>query len=68
MFERLRPIRKAQGLTCEDMAKALGLATKSAYSKKELGHTKFSLDDAKKISDLLGKSVDEIFFEDEVSL
>lgn len=67
MFERLRAIRKERGLTCEDMAKVLGLETRAGYSKKELGQTAFSLKDAKKVSEVLGKSVDEIFFEDEVS-
>lgn len=48
MFERLKELRKEKDLTCEAMAEALGLETKSAYSKKENGNTKFSLDDAKK--------------------
>ena len=62
MFERLRELRKEKGLTCEDMAKLLGLGTKAAYSKKELGRTKFSLEDARKISCILGKDIDDIFF------
>lgn len=68
MFEQLRALRKEQGLTCEEMAEALGLETKSAYSKKENGNTKFSLDDAKKVSAILGKSIEDIFFTNEVSL
>lgn len=68
MFERLRELRKEKGLTCEDMAKLLGLDTKAAYSKKELGRTKFSLDDARKVSRVLGKSIDDIFFTNEISL
>lgn len=67
MFERLRALRKEKGLTCEDMAEVLGLETKSAYSKKENGSTKFSLDDAKKVSSILNKSIEDIFFADEVS-
>lgn len=67
MFERLREIRMSKGITCEMMAKALGLQTKSAYSKKELGRTPFSLADAKIISDTLGYSIEEIFFDNEVS-
>ena len=68
MFERLRELRKEKGLTCEDMAKLLGLDTKAAYSKKELGRTKFSLHDARKVSRVLGKSIDDIFFTNEASL
>lgn len=67
MFERLRKLRKMQGFTCEKMAELMGLETKAAYSKKELGKTKFSLEDARKVSIILGHSVEEIFFEDEVS-
>lgn len=67
MFRRLRELRKMKGLTCEDMAAVLGLKTKAAYSKKERGKTKFSLKDARKIARLLDKSIDSIFFEDEVS-
>lgn len=61
MFERLRELRKEKGLTCEDMAKLLGLGTKAAYSKKELGRTKFTLEDARKISCVFGKDIDDIF-------
>lgn len=68
MFERLRWLRQEHGLTCEDMAKLLGLETKAAYSKKELGRTKFTLSEAKKISDVLGLKIEDIFFANEVSL
>lgn len=37
------------------------------YFKKESGSVKFSLDEAKKISNFLNKSIEEIFFADEVS-
>lgn len=66
MFEKLRRMRKEHGLTCQDMADRLGL-TKAAYSKKECGRTKFSLDDARVVSEALGCRIDDIFFADEVS-
>ena len=68
MFERLRNLRREHGFTCEDMAKALGLETKAAYSKKELGRTKFTLAEAKQVADVLGLQIEDIFFEDKVSL
>jgi len=49
------------------MATLLGLKTKAGYSKKERGRTKFSLDDAKKISRFFGEPIDAIFFENKVS-
>ena len=68
MFEKLRELRQEHGLTCEDMSKVLGLETKAAYSKKELGRTKFTLAEAKQVSDVLGMRIEDIFFADEVSL
>lgn len=50
MFDNLRKLRKNKGFTCQTMSELMGLETKSAYSKKELGKTKISLDDARKIS------------------
>ena len=67
MFDNLRKLRKNKGFTCQTMSELMGLETKSAYSKKELGKTKISLDDARKISVILGEKIEDIFFEDEVS-
>lgn len=67
MFENLRKIRQAKGFTCENMAEQMGL-TKATYSKKERGQITMTLDDANKISNILGSSVDEIFFANKVSL
>ncbi len=66
MFEKLREIRQAKGFTCENMAEQMGL-TKATYSKKERGQITMTLNDADKISNILGSSVDEIFFADKVS-
>ena len=63
MYRRLQRLRKENGFTCSDMATLLGLKTKAGYSKKERGRTKFSLDDAKKISRFFGEPIDAIFFE-----
>ena len=62
MFERLRQIRKERCITCEEMAGELGLQTKSAYSKKERECVPFTLQEAKKISEIFGMSIEEIFF------
>ena len=67
MFERLRKMREEKGLTCEQMAYKLGLQTKAGYSKKETGRTPFTLADAKIVSEVFGKSIDDIFFPNEVS-
>ena len=67
MFERLREIRQAKNYTCAYMAEKMGL-TKGTYSKKERGQITMTLEDAKKISEILNGTVDDIFFADKVSL
>lgn len=64
MYSNLRKMRKIRGLTCDDMAKKTGLTNNSMYSKRELGKTPFSLEEAKKISDILNESIDSIFFKE----
>ncbi|KMO87206.1 XRE family transcriptional regulator [Megasphaera cerevisiae DSM 20462] len=68
MFERLKDLRRKKGLTCEQMAELMGLETKGGYNKKELGQTKFTLAEAKKVSDILGYTIENIFYANEVSL
>lgn len=67
MFENLRNLRKERKISIAKMASILGFKAKSAYCKRELGHVPFSLTEAKCISDLLGKSIDDIFFAKKVS-
>lgn len=67
MFSNLRKMRVNKGYTCEYMAKKLGLANKSSYSKRERGKTPFSLVEAKKVSDVFKHSIDSIFFSNKVS-
>ncbi len=66
MYENLRQLRKQCNISGEEVARILGL-TKATYSKKENGLVKFSLEEAKIISTVLNKSIEEIFFEYEVS-
>ena len=66
MYEKLREIRKARKISGEEMGRKLGIQ-KAGYSKKELGHVPFSLNDAKIVSEVFGMSIEDIFFPDEVS-
>ena len=68
MFENLKIARKEKGLTIRDMAVLLGLKAPSSYWKKEHGDVIFSLDEAKKVSIVLGKSLEELFFKEKLSL
>lgn len=67
MFDKLKQIRSERNITVEQMMDVLSLETKAAYYKKESGSVKFSLDDAKKVSDYIGLPIENIFFDNEVS-
>lgn len=63
MFEKLKQLRLSRHIPAKSIANLIELDTPSAYYKKEKGLIKFSLEDAKKISDYFGESIEEIFFD-----
>lgn len=67
MFERLREIRIARKISCEQLSALLGLKTRSAYQKKEMGNIPFKLEEAKQVADFFGMNMEDIFFTEEVS-
>ena len=67
MFVKLKKLRVERNVSAEEMSKILGLETKAAYYKKESGNVKFSLLEAKRISDFFNIPIEEIFFSNEVS-
>ena len=67
MFEKLRNIRKNQGVTCGQLAELLGFKGRGAYHKKEKGDVPFTLEEAKIIADFFQKDISDIFFENEIS-
>lgn len=67
MFEKLRELRNSKNISADEMSEILGLETKAAYYKKEAGNVKFTLAEAKKISDFFNLPIEEIFFANEVS-
>jgi transcriptional regulator with XRE-family HTH domain len=58
--EKLRALRKQRGMTLEDLAAALGLATHSHLSNIEVGRKQPSLELAIKIADLFQVTVDQL--------
>lgn len=62
----LKAYRKLNDIKAQDMADDLGI-TLTTYCKKENGKSEFTLTECKKIADKIGKSVDEIFFKQEVT-
>ena len=61
MLSKLRILRKEQKISTNKMSEILGFKTASAYSKKESGNVPITLDEAIKISNFFGKSINEIF-------
>ncbi|EJT5930474.1 transcriptional regulator [Clostridium perfringens] len=62
---RLKAYRKLNSLNQEKLAELIGVAS-NTYSFKENGKVEFSLNEAKKIADLFGVTIDELFFGKEV--
>ena len=60
MTNKLRELRKSKGETQLDVAVFLGLKTSSAYNKKENGKVTISMDEARKLADHYGVSMDVI--------
>lgn len=57
--------RKEKNFTQDQLAKLIG-CTKSTISNWETGYSKPNLLDAKKISEVLGKDLNHLFFDQEV--
>lgn len=66
MYINLKRKREEMGFTQEYMASKLGFKTKSAYCMKEKGIRKFTIEEAKIISNILKEKIDDIFSTDEV--
>ena len=66
-MSKLKTIRENLGYKQEDIAELIGVSLPN-YCKKENGDVKVSLIEAKKISTKFNMSIDEIFFNDEVSI
>lgn len=56
----LKVARQKAGLSQEDVARRINMPL-TTYSKKENGKTKFYLDEAVKISNILGKPISELY-------
>ena len=67
MYEKLRELRLNSKVPVDEIIKKLGLSTLSAYYKKETRAVPITLEEAKIIADIFDKTVDEIFFNDELS-
>lgn len=62
----VRELRKAANVKQECMAELIGVS-RASYSKKESGQVKYTLEEAKRIADFFGKSIENVFFDSEDS-
>lgn len=60
-LHKLRGLRVENKLTQIEMAKRSNIAS-STYQRKETGESPFTLEEAYRISIILNKSIEEIFF------
>lgn len=65
-MSKVRELRQKFGYTQDYMAEKMGLKSKNAYSLKERGERKFSLEEANVISLIFGLPIEQIFFDNEV--
>lgn len=65
MRKALKKARKQKGLKVSDIAKMLNV-TESFYYKVEKGIRNPNMDKAKEIADIVGGTVDELFFSNEL--
>lgn len=64
-LRRLKGLRVEYDLTQEEFASWIGMPI-STYRKKELGLSPIQLEEAYKISQLFGESIEDIFFNNKV--
>ncbi len=67
MYVGLRRLRKEKQIPVQVLAKLLDLKTEAAYYKKESGHIKFSVEEARKIADYFDETIEKIFFGETLS-
>ncbi|KIV56079.1 DNA-binding protein [Aneurinibacillus migulanus] len=68
MESKLRELRLKKGITQTYMAKSLGFKSVGGYNNIEMGRTRLSLDKAKKISEILGVGIEDLFFEEKLHI
>lgn len=66
MYNKLRLLRKKLNISVSKICLDTGIEPKGYY-KRELGKIKFSLDEAKKISNIFKMSIEDIFFDEQLS-
>lgn len=64
MTLKLKELRESRGITQTFIAKQLGFSSVSSYSLIEKGERKLDIVKAKKLAEIFGIEMEELFFED----
>lgn len=67
MTLRLKQLRESRGITQTFMAKQLGFSSVSSYGLIEKGERRLEIVKAKKIADIFGVDIEELFFDDDLA-
>lgn len=62
VYYNLKRLRLKKQITLKQMSCYLGYVSPNAYSRKEKGERKFTLEEARKISEVFDLSIEDIFF------
>lgn len=62
MYKTLKQLRLKEGYTLQEMSTFLGYNSPNAYSRKEKGERRFTLEEVEIIANLFNKTVEQIFF------
>lgn len=64
---KLKELRESRGITQTFIAKKLGFEYVSSYNKIELGKRKLNVFEAKKIAEIFGVKIEDLFFENDLA-
>lgn len=64
----IKKTRLSKGITTEQMSKLMGYKGDNAYYRKETGNRNFNLEDVVKVSKILELPIQQIFFEQRVTV
>ncbi|WP_187445017.1 helix-turn-helix domain-containing protein [Rossellomorea vietnamensis] len=62
--KKIRSLREARGITATFIAKKLGYKYVSSYTRLENGDSNISLEQAKKIADILNVDINDFFYKE----
>jgi len=66
-LEKIKKLRKEKKISLEEMAHILGYESQNGYYYLEVGRGRFTAETLAKVADILGVSIDSLFFTQKVT-